>query len=85
MKLEEKGRIHLKAWDEVVGTFRGLEKDEFTLLVQFEGFHFILNLASHEAEIVEKLLNNKIGRKIGLLRTDLVEKPFIAREIVKGG
>jgi hypothetical protein len=78
--------IRLKEWEEIVGRFEGLEKDEFTLLVQFEEFHFILNSASHEAEIIEKLLSsNLIGRKIGLLRTDLIEKPFIAREIVKGG
>jgi hypothetical protein len=78
--------IRLKEWDELVGTFEGLEKDDFTLLVHFEGFHFILNSMSHEAEIIEKLLSsNLIGRKIALLRTDLIEKPFIVREIVNGG
>ncbi|MDI6811521.1 MAG: hypothetical protein QMD80_07635 [archaeon] len=74
--------VYLDAYEEVIGTLRGIEKDEFTISLIFDDFQVIFNLDSEEGEIVEKTINSGlIGEKIGLLRTDSPDNPLIFRKI----
>ena len=74
--------VYLDAYEEVIGTLRGIEKDEFAISLIFDVFQVIFNLNSKEGELVEKTIDNGlIGEKIGLLRTDSKDNPLIFRKI----
>jgi len=69
--------IFLNIWQEIVGKVDGLESRDNSILVIFEGA--ILPLDKQKVDL--KFLKNHVGKKIGILKTDLANKPFCFREI----
>jgi hypothetical protein len=83
--MSEASEIRLEAWQEFVGIFRGIAKDEFRIAVLFNDSRVIFNPESHEAKIVEKRLNGGfIGQRIAILKTDISERPLLIRFEVDG-
>jgi hypothetical protein len=78
MDLDE---IWLKEWEEVVGTYQGIEED-VGISVVFDGFKVGFNPESTEVEIIRKKLEKvTAGVSIAILKTDIPEKPLVVRII----
>lgn len=72
--------IRLYEWEEIIGTFRGVVKEEFSISIRIEDSQLVLHSDSVEAKMAEEQLNGVlIGMKIALLRTDIPEKPLLIR------
>ena len=72
--------IRLREWEEIVGTFKGIEKDDFSINIILKDFKVAFNSDSTEAKIVEEALVEAIpGEKIAVIRTDILDKPIIVR------
>jgi hypothetical protein len=81
MQVTERREIRLQEWEEIVGTFRGIVKEEFRLSILIDNSCMVFNDESTEAQIVEEKLNRtKSGEKIAILRTDIPEKPLVIRK-----
>jgi hypothetical protein len=78
--MSEASEIRLEAWQEVIGTFRGIAKEDFRTTVLLGNSRVIFYPESAEAKMIEEQLNGRlIGEKIAILRTDIPEKPVIVR------
>jgi len=76
----ELDEIRLKEWEEIIGIFKGVEKDNFRVSVLFGDLKLIFNLESPETKILKETLDGvMIGNKISILKTDISEKPIFVR------
>jgi len=75
----QEARIHLRCWEEVVGRFLGLERDDQWLIVKISYGILIFPVDSPEAQFLTEKLKGLSGRRVGILRTDLVEKPIVVK------
>jgi len=73
---------NLPFWHELVGDFKGLFKDKKFAYVRINDITVAFQLDSDEARQIEKFSHLLTTSKIGILRTDLSEKPFVFRMIV---
>jgi len=68
-----KAVISLGEWEEYVGTLKGVEKKDGMTILEFDkccvGFYRELNLEEY------------IGKKIGVLRTDIEGREVVVREV----
>jgi hypothetical protein len=76
----ELDEIRLKEWEEIIGIFKGVEKDNFRVSVLFDDLKLIFNLESPETKILKETLDGvMIGNKISILKADISEKPIFVR------
>lgn len=80
--MPEKQETWLAPFSEIVGTYNGLViKDHFTH-VKINGYVISFPNGTKEATLLQQFFNeNMVGRKIGVLRTDLLDKPLLIRLI----
>lgn len=71
--------VHLQIWSEVVGTYKGLFVTDYDLQVRISNEVLSFPKDSDEALYVQENLGGVIGRKIGILKTDVPEKPLCIR------
>lgn len=77
-QISRRNRVILRAYEEAVGIYKGLDRGEFELVVLFDNFKVIFPSESMEADVLEKELNDDlIGQKITILRTDIPERPLL--------
>lgn len=71
----------LKKWEEIVGSFQGIDRDDGCLNIHIDGFPPLsYPLDSIESSILkEELEDVKSGTKVGILRTDIKEEPLVVR------
>lgn len=79
--------IRLQPWQEIVGTLREIkvEGDQTTAILRYtRQVDFVISYlnGTKEAEILQSL-DNLLGQKVAILRTDIPEKPILARTISK--
>lgn len=69
-------------WTEMVGIFEGLGVVSGSTIIKIneESFAFF-NESSEASCLRERLGSNLMGKRIGILRTDLSDKPFLVRLI----
>lgn len=79
---QQENELHLAPWCEVIGTFGGcITKDNF-LYIKINGSLFVFPRESDEALYVrEKLDENLVGKKVGILRTDEPARPLLIRAL----
>ncbi|OQC18020.1 MAG: hypothetical protein BWX72_00312 [Firmicutes bacterium ADurb.Bin080] len=66
-------RIRLKPWEEIVGTFLDIRKDEDEVIVSisvYERAIYDLVLYKEEFNPLKEQIENSVGKRIGILRTD---------------
>jgi len=69
----ERKRIRLKSWGEVIGTLLGIRiyEDEIILSISiYERVIYDLVLYEEEFNPIKNQIENSIGKRIGILRTD---------------
>lgn len=81
--------IQLETWEEITGTLENviISNDYIKVQINNLGKTRKLNFSdtSTEYKILKKQLKDvKIGTEIGILRTNLHEKPIIVRTVVRG-
>ena len=70
-------RLRLEKWEECVGIFKGIERDEFSVSVIIDESKVVFNWDSAEAKIIdEKFSHEIIGERIAILSTDDPNKPL---------
>jgi hypothetical protein len=79
--------IRLQPWQEIVGTLKEIkvEGDQTTAILRCtRQVDFVMSYLSgtKEAEILQSF-NNLLGKKVVILRTDISEKPILARIVSK--
>jgi hypothetical protein len=79
--------IRLQPWQEIVGTLREIkvEGDQTTAILRYtRQVDFVISYlnGTKEAEILQTL-DNLLGKKVAILRTDIPEKPILARTVSK--
>lgn len=75
-----KKEIKLNIWSEVVGTDDGLVIEENFTHLRINSSVISFPNGTKEATLVRQFFNeNMVGRKIGVLRTDLADKPLLFR------
>jgi hypothetical protein len=72
-------------WDEAVGKFLGLEKDDNWIIVRMSCGDLLFHADSVEAQILSWGLEGLTGKRIGVLRTGLPERPVAVRVLKEGG
>ena len=74
--------VRLRCWEEAVGQCRAVEQGEFGVSVLLGNLRVVFPDGSPEAEMLRKTVNDGwIGKKIGLLRTNVPQTPLLARLI----
>ena len=72
--------IRLKEWEELCGTLKSLEKDDFSVSIHIGDCHLVFNSESSEGKTInEKLDGVMIGSRLSILKTDIIEKPIIIK------
>ncbi len=69
----ERKRIRLKSWGEVIGTLLGIRIYEDEIIVSisiYERVIYDLVLCEEEFNPIKDQIENSIGKRIGILRTD---------------
>lgn len=66
----------LETYEEAVGTLRALQVRECVLILDFGGFRIWIPLSAKPGG-----LDNLVGKRIGLLKTDMAERPYVVRVI----
>ncbi len=69
----ERKRIRLKSWGEVIGTLLGIRiyEDEITVSISiYERVIYDLVLYEEKFNPIKNQIENSIGKRIGILRTD---------------
>lgn len=79
--------IRLQPWQEVIGKLKEIkvEGDHTTAILRYtQQVDFVISYlnGTKEAEILQSL-DNLLGQKVAILRTDILEKPILARTISK--
>ncbi len=70
---------HLRSWDEIVGVLQAMELTQFEAILLFEECYVSFPLNSPEGELIKNLDDLLVGKKVGMLKTDLREKPLVIR------
>jgi len=74
--------VHLEPWVEITGVLRSIETKKAFLHLEIADTVLSFEIESKEASCAQERINrNLIGRKIGILRTDIAEKPLVVRLI----
>jgi hypothetical protein len=68
----------LDIWEEACGRLHGVAEDYPYLTLDFGRFHVMI--VPEEANKIKGQLEEMIGKKISVLRTDLPDKPILVRE-----
>ncbi|NMC76481.1 MAG: hypothetical protein GYA60_04210 [Candidatus Methanofastidiosa archaeon] len=71
----ERKRIRLKSWGEVIGTLLGIRIYEDEIIVSisiYERVIYDLVLCEEEFNPIKEQIENSIGKRIGILRTEKV-------------
>lgn len=77
MKIRTEEVIHLLPWEEVVGNLQEITNEENKITLSFkEGIRLSL---LPDPRLIGSL-QEKVGKKIGILRTDLPSKPYLVRD-----
>lgn len=76
--------VRLRSWEELQGTLTRLEANDYEISAIFTCTRNIVmaitfSKDSKEATILEKALNNLLGQRITILRTDNPQQPIIVR------
>ena len=69
----ERKRIRLKSWGEVIGTLLGIRVYEDKIIVSISVYErAIYDLVLYEEEFnpIKEQIENSVGKRIGILRTD---------------
>jgi len=85
--LTKRKQVHLRPWEEVVGTLKGIETDNQTIsavvtCTQSLDIAITYPKETAEATILQNL-NSLLGQKIAILKTDSQEKPLIIRTLAE--
>lgn len=77
----KKNEIHLGTWNELVGKLSSFSSnDEYVL--EIGDYILAFSITSKEALYLQERINDDlIGKTIGILRTDILEKPLAVRLI----
>jgi len=79
---QQENDLHLAPWCEVIGTFGGCITNDNFLYIKINGSLFAFPRESDEAlNVREKLDENLVGKKVGILRTDEPARPLLIRFI----
>jgi hypothetical protein len=79
---QHENELHLALWCEVIGTFGGCITNGNFLYIKINGSLFTFPIESNEVLYVrEKLDENLIGKKVGILHTDEPARPLLIRFI----
>ena len=82
-KIGPRKEIQLRPWEEIRGTLSRLEADEFKisaiLSCTHKDFAITFSKGSQEATILKQTLNNLLGQKITILKTDSPQQPIIIK------
>ena len=82
-KIGPRKEIPLRPWEEICGTLSGVEADEFKISAiiscNYEDLAITFSKGSQEATLLEKALNNLMGQKIAILKTDSSQQPIIIK------
>lgn len=73
--------IHLRLWMELTGKLCGISRDEHFTHVRIEHWMLSFPNGSEEADLLRQKLAKAVGKKIGVLRTDLPDNPLLVRVI----
>ena len=73
--------VRLRCWEEAVGQCKAVEQGEFEISVLLGNLRIVFPAGSPEAEVLRKTNDGWIGKKIGLLRTNVPRTPLLARLI----
>jgi hypothetical protein len=79
--MQEKQEVRLTSWSEVVGTFHRVFADNHFTYVKINDKTLSFPKESQESEIIQTKLKSLIGRRIGILKTDLIDWPLRIRLI----
>lgn len=86
---DEVSEYTLRAWEEVVGRLEKIEKSGSRVRVylkisgDLKGYQFKINSSEDVESVFDQLKDIPVGTGIGLLSTDLFDKPVLVR-IVEG-
>ena len=82
-KIGPRKEIQLRPWEEIRGTLSRLEADEFKISAILSCTHkdmaITFSKGSQEATILKQTLNNLLGQKIAILKTDSPQQPIIIK------
>ena len=79
-QLVQEKKLVLRAWDEINGTLNDLFRDDHFVYIRISDKLLSFPDDSVEAKVLhERLDSSLIGKKIGILRTDLHVKPIRVR------
>lgn len=67
----------LDPWEEARGTLMAVKDEGIYLVLDFGKFS--IRLRSNESTAIRNRLKSKIGSRIGVLRTDLPDRPLVMR------
>lgn len=73
--------VYLRLWDEVLGVYQGVEITEIQATLLLRKLRIRFPVHSPEAEILKKLDDSFLGKRIGILKTDVPNKPVVIRVI----
>lgn len=75
-------RIQLALWSELIGTYRGFVIDGHCIHVRIDDNVISFVIGTEEASLLQQFLSDDIvGRRIGILKTDLLDRPLRIRLI----
>jgi hypothetical protein len=74
--------IKLERWEEAVGTLRKIEKKEGLIRISLRCVKETIAILADNSS-TPKDLQSLVGKKIGILRTDSLERPFRIRRVRK--
>jgi len=72
-------KIHLSPWTELCGKLLGISTNDYLVNVKIGDRVISFQHGSHEAKLVKQNLVKLVGKKVGVLKTDLPEKPLVIR------
>lgn len=76
----------LEQWMEIRGKLNKISKDNYCLYLEIDNKVLEFRKESTEALLIQNILTeSSIGKEIGLLKTDLQDKPIIIHFICKKG
>jgi hypothetical protein len=71
--------LRLRPWDEASGILQRIIEDEPIAILDFSRLQ--IQISSGEMALIRKQLLQMIGKRISILKTDIIEKPIIMRVI----
>ena len=74
-------KIHLSPWTELYGKLYGIFHDNHLIHVRIGYWMLSFPNGSGEAELLRHKLPKLVGRKVGILKTDLPSNPLLVRVI----